>query len=241
MSSSQRTRNYNVFDPAQSTDDDARKRGYLARNILPLIKVGLAEVTSKKNELVVEVGPGKGLLQSMLKERGFASHAIEVCEAYADDLKKKGYPCELASNAADALRKSATKGVGAIVAVDVLEHLPLEEGMFLLSAAADVLPRGGSLILQVPNVSGLFGISTFAADPTHLMPYNEHSLRKVLEAAGFVSIELHPMKLPGSATDALRSVCREVVFFLVRCLQRVVGATPCRILTHNIVARAVKA
>ncbi len=243
MSNSERTRNYDAFDPGSEAGDaqDSRKRGYLARNVMPRVRASLESLpASNTTPLVVEIGPGKGALQDMLREAGVRSVSIEVCEAYAISLAKRGHTCHFAHDVPVTLAELARDGeaIGVVVAVDVLEHLTLEEGTKLLRAVSSVLAPGGACILQVPNAAGLFGMATYAADPTHVMAYSEHSLPKVLHASGFTHTDVFPLALPATPADTVRTWARACVFAFVRLLQKIVGATPTRVLTHNLVARA---
>ena len=227
-----RTRRYDVFE---GEADEGRKRGYLARNVLPRVHASVQATGTKR---VIEIGPGRGLLQVMLREDGVAGEAFEVCEPFARALTERGYACTFAEDIPLALEALPAGSVAACVAIDVLEHLSLEDGTRLLRAFARVLHPQGRCIVQVPNAAGLFGLGTFAADPTHVMLYSEHSLPKVFAAAGFAQTDVFPLLLPATPADALRSFARVFVFAAVRFLQRLTGANPARVLTHNLVAEA---
>lgn len=65
---------------------------------------------------------------------------------------------------------------------EVIEHLPLEEGIQILRRAYDFLCDGGRLILTTPNV---FNPSRFWRDATHKVAYCYDELGGLLLAQGF--------------------------------------------------------
>jgi len=71
---------------------------------------------------------------------------------------------------------------GAILLLDVLEHLPLRDGLTMLHSLLAKLETGGALILQTPN--GRCIRSPFTSDMTHVQSYNLPDLWAYLTAAG---------------------------------------------------------
>ncbi len=219
---------YDRFVPAES--DPAKKLGYLVRNIVPLIR------DLGPDDAILEVGPGRGELMELMRGRGFVNlSAHECCAAFAQDLRAKGHRVDSRQSALAYLQEQGANSFQAILLIDVLEHMSVPEALDLLRACYDVLCPGGRLVLQVPNASGLFGLTTFTADPTHLSLWNELRLRSALESRGFVKVRVFPMALPLSLSNRLREVARHVVFGFVRFLTRVCGATPVQVLTHNVI------
>lgn len=217
----------------EADEIDARKLGYLKRNILPL----LADLSPETR--ILEVGPGRGALLSLLRSSGFKNlQAFEICTAFAESLKAQGHSVASGPCAVDYLKTLPPKSLDALLLIDVLEHFPLEDGLAFLKESKRVLAPQGRIILQTPNASGVFGLNTFVADPTHATPWNEHRLNAALKGSGFTSVENHPMRLPPSASNFLRERLRSVLFAAVRLLTRICGATPVRVLTHNIVCVA---
>lgn len=223
-----------AYDQFAETPNPGLKRGYLTRNILPHVPrmPGL-------NPHIVEIGPGNGELLGLLRGLGHTRlSAFEVCARYAEDLRAQGFSVQLGSSAVDYLKSFEDSAIDCLLLVDVLEHLPMTEVLSLLAEAKRVLAGGGCVIAQVPNVSGLFGWNTFAADPTHMTPFNERGLERCFHVAGFRQIESFELKLPGGPANAAITVFRKGIFAAVRFLMRAVGARPVRILTHNVITVA---
>ncbi len=63
---------------------------------------------------------------------------------------------------------------GAVVCLDVVEHLPLEGGLGLIDSLIDLLETGGILVLQTPNARCVR--NPLANDMTHLHAYSVSDL-----------------------------------------------------------------
>jgi SAM-dependent methyltransferase len=217
----------------EADEFDLRKVAYLKKNILPLLS------TLPKSASILEVGPGRGALLTLLRSAGFTQlFAFEVCTPFADALARQGFAVSTGPSAAEHLRSLPANSLDALVLVDVLEHFQLEDGLEFLRESRRVVRPEGRLIIQTPNASGVFGINTFVADPTHATPWNELRLTAALRGSGFQTVNCHPMRLPPGIGNAAREVFRRVLFFAVRLLTRICGATPVRVLTHNLVCEA---
>jgi hypothetical protein len=71
---------------------------------------------------------------------------------------------------------------GAILCLDILEHLALEEGLKLIDTLVGMLQENGVLILQTPNAR--CANNPLAWDMTHLHLYNIHDLWAYLSTFG---------------------------------------------------------
>lgn len=71
---------------------------------------------------------------------------------------------------------------------EVIEHLPLEEGMKMLGKIYELLTKGGRLFLTTPNV---FNPSRYWRDATHRQAYCYDELGGLLLAQGFEIKEMY--------------------------------------------------
>ncbi|MEY2988528.1 MAG: hypothetical protein RJB13_2049 [Pseudomonadota bacterium] len=222
---------YQAYYEAEEIDN--RKVAYLQTNILPRI----ADLPRTAN--ILEIGPGRGALLKELRSSGFLNlSAFEVCRSFADTLTAQGFRITQGNSAVEFLRTLPDASVDALLLIDVLEHFPLEEGLAFLRESRRVVTAQGRIIIQTPNASGLFGINTFVADPTHATPWNELRLTAALKGSGFHHIHCSAMRLPPSVGNVMRSAFRTPVFAAIRFVTRICGATPVRVLTHNLVCEA---
>jgi len=72
---------------------------------------------------------------------------------------------------------------GAILCLDVLEHLPLIDGLTLLDRLIAILEPGGALVLQTPNAAYIPDPRSW--DMTHVHLYNLPDLHAHLTCEGF--------------------------------------------------------
>jgi hypothetical protein len=71
---------------------------------------------------------------------------------------------------------------GAVLCMDVLEHLPLEAGLEMIVRIVDRLEEGGVLVIQTPNARCVR--HPLSTDMTHLHCYNAHDLWSYLTCLG---------------------------------------------------------
>ena len=147
---------------------------------------------------VVEVGAGIGTFSEFLLGSPRVEQLIAIEPAantfpflqtrFAEDPRvrtERGYLAQhYASLSADA-----------VVAVNVLEHVPDHEQVLREALAATV--PGGSLLLFVPALPSIFGTLDTAFE--HERRYTRTSLRTVIEAAGWKVRRITYMNLPGIA------------------------------------------
>jgi len=75
-----------------------------------------------------------------------------------------------------------TRRYGAIVCLDVLEHLPLADGLSLVDRMIALLDPGGALVIQTPNAAYLPDPRSW--DMTHVHLYNLPDLHAFLVCEG---------------------------------------------------------
>ncbi len=77
----------------------------------------------------------------------------------------------------------------ALVAIDLVEHLPKDAFMELLRAARAALAPGGSLILRLPNGDSPFVGRNLFNDITHVWTYTPNCLNSLAQMHGFSRTE----------------------------------------------------
>lgn len=76
---------------------------------------------------------------------------IDICPAYRDAKNV------MIGDAGELVSRSADGTLGAIVALDVFEHIPLPDLKELLKACAAKLAAGGRIVFRVPNAGTALG------------------------------------------------------------------------------------
>ena len=141
-----------------------------------------------KEARILDAGCATGYLLGLLCESGYRNLiGVELSEQLAATARRN-LPDEIAIVNADVrnyLTQVPDQSFDVILFHHVLEHIPREHTIPLLSEFYRSLKPGGYLNIRVPNASYLLsGIDLFC-DFTHVVHFNERSMPQVLEAAGF--------------------------------------------------------
>ena len=134
---------------------------------------------------VLEVHSGRGDMLAHLQEMGLPAYgveenadAVEWARAQGLDVRAEAPLAHLA-----ALDEGA---LGAILAIQAVEHWPIGEVARFLSLAAQKLAPGGMLILETINPTCLTALlQAYLLDPSHRTPLHPQTLRFLAEQTGF--------------------------------------------------------
>jgi 2-polyprenyl-3-methyl-5-hydroxy-6-metoxy-1,4-benzoquinol methylase len=108
------------------------------------------------------------------------------------DICRQGLPeaIQIVCENAFSFLQSVKGKYGLITMSHVLEHIPKEDSLRLVSLCRDALIPGGSLVITGPNAAWLLGSFSRYSDITHQQSFTEFSLTQLLEMAEFSRIEL---------------------------------------------------
>jgi SAM-dependent methyltransferase len=139
---------------------------------------------------VLDVGCGRGELLSALAERGVACSGVDLDAGMVAEARVAGLDITAGDGVAH-LRSLPEGSLGSIIAVHVVEHLPLHALLDLLELAATRLRPGGILVAETPNPASLVVLgNSYILDPTHVWPLHPSLLTFLCERAGFRDVEL---------------------------------------------------
>ncbi|MEA2489667.1 MAG: hypothetical protein QOH21_1459 [Acidobacteriota bacterium] len=134
---------------------------------------------------VLDVGCGRGEFLFACREAGIEARGFDTNERSVADLRARGIVADLAG-VPECFASYADGSVGAILAMHVVEHLPVEVLFALFREAARVLRSGGLLMLETPNAESMvMSTSEFWRDPTHLAPRHPAALTVLAREHGF--------------------------------------------------------
>ena len=151
---------------------------------------------------VLDAGCGRGELLKMLAAEGIPASGVEVNPISVETCRNSGLSVEQGDAVASlAAREDGT--LGAVVAIQVVEHWSAETTFAFLREVRRALAPGGVLIAETINSDSLSALRAFFLDPSHVRPVPPEALRFLAEAAGFeeTRIELLAPMAPGDRLE----------------------------------------
>lgn len=147
---------------------------------------------------ILDAGSGAGHFLYYLKNKGYSNFTgIDMSPQQVDFCRKNISENVVLADVFDYLKER--HGVFDLISLnDVLEHIPKEKVILLLSLLRANLKVGGKLILKTPNLGNFFSVYLRYKDFTHETGFTERSLRQVLWLAGFREITIFGPEAPRS-------------------------------------------
>ncbi len=137
---------------------------------------------------VLDLGSGRGELLALLREAGIEARGVDANADMVAFARAEGLDVEQAA-AHDALEACADGSLGAVVALQLLEHLPPPDLVSLLDLAHAKLRPGGLLIVETIDPSSVAALRNYYADLTHAQPLVPETLELLVRGAGFGETE----------------------------------------------------
>jgi O-antigen chain-terminating methyltransferase len=157
---------------------------------------------------IVDLGCGRGELLDLLKAHGLAARGVEGNAQAVRECRAAGLDV-VEGDLVDFLRAEAEGSLGAILAIQVAEHLPPPVLQSMLQEAHRVLRPGGLLVLETVNPRSVIGfLEVFNRDLTHERPLHPDTLRFLTAAAGFGDVRIE-LRSPVEPQDRLQPIPSE--------------------------------
>lgn len=187
-----------VVNPAVTAHPDplpaARGEGILYRRLEDALRGSESEVRADvahyvrlaaEHQPVLDAGCGRGEFLAACREASIAARGVDTNERSVADLKARGFDVAMAA-IPECFGTYGDGSLGSILAMHVVEHLPVEALFALFREAARVLKTGGLLMIETPNAESIaISASDFWRDPTHLAPRHVAALTVLAREHGF--------------------------------------------------------
>ncbi len=148
-----------------------------------------------KNSLgkVLEIGAGRGELQSLLKNSGVDAYGIEMDQAMVEACKDKGLNVSFGDGISH-LEQLTDKSIGGVIAIQVIEHLTQDQLKRLVTACLSKIKPGGKVIFETINTESMVALaSNYFRDPTHVFPLHPETMRFMLELLGLKVLSVNKL------------------------------------------------
>jgi 2-polyprenyl-3-methyl-5-hydroxy-6-metoxy-1,4-benzoquinol methylase len=193
---------------AQSPDvlyrrlEDALRGGeaHVRQDVEPYAKL------AAEHQPVLDVGCGRGEFLALCHERGIEARGVDTNERSVSDLQQRGLNAALGA-IPECFATLADDSLGAVLAMHVVEHLPVDALFALFRESARVLRTGGLLMIETPNAESMaMTAGDFWRDPTHLAPRHPAALTVLAREHGFAIEEIRAVhELPEGTRIAVHA------------------------------------
>ena len=154
---------------------------------------------------VLDIGCGRGELLELFRDHGVSARGIDINQAMVDECRSRGLEVERA----DALRfleGQADDSLGGLVAIQVVEHFEPAYLRRVLELVYQKLGPGAPLVLETINPACWMAFfECYIRDLTHARPLHPDTLRYLVQASGFTSVNIE-YRAPVSDADRLERV-----------------------------------
>jgi len=133
---------------------------------------------------VLDLGSGRGEVLDLCRDAGITAYGVDIDPDMVEHSRSKGHDV-VEGDAIEYLQSLDSGVLGAIVSIQVVEHIAPEEIQSLFREIVRVLRPGGLLIAETINPHSLQAMKTFWVDLTHRHPLFPEVLTVAAGIAGF--------------------------------------------------------
>lgn len=189
-----------ITTPLLTTDNRQPTTDFLYRRLEDALRgpvdIDVYVERAKENQPVLDVGCGRGEFLEACRKESIDARGFDINERSVADLQRRGLAATLAG-VPECFEGIKHGSIGSVLAMHVVEHLPVEHLFAFFAQSARVLRPGGLLMIETPNAESMVvSASDFWRDPTHLAPRHPAALTLLAREHGF-SIEeigaVHPL------------------------------------------------
>lgn len=150
----------------------------------------IKDLDLKADDLVVDLGCGRGEWLKLLKDNGIKSMGVDS-NLYMVKTCLKNKLDVVNEEVISFLENTTSNSYMALTGFHIAEHIPFASLIKLIDLSLDALKPGGIFILETPNPENLIiGACNFYTDPSHLNPIPPHALQFFVQSRGFTDVQI---------------------------------------------------
>ena len=154
---------------------------------------------------VVDVGCGRGELLDLLRQRGVGARGVDPNDGMVQLCRARGLDVEQ-GDALGFLERQPDGSIGGLAAIQVVEHFDPAYLLRFLEAAYHKMRDGAPMVLETINPACWMAFfETYIRDVTHRQALHPETLRYLVQASGFTSVDVH-FRSPVRERDRLERV-----------------------------------
>jgi len=177
----------NPVVPASSSDVLYRRVEDALRGSEAEVRADVAHYVrlAAEHQPVLDAGCGRGEFLTSCREQKIEARGVDTNERSVADLKQRGFDVSR-SGVPECFASIAHGALGSVLAMHVVEHLPVDALVALFRESALVLRAGRLLMIETPNAESMaMASSDFWRDPTHIAPRHPAALTVLAREHGF--------------------------------------------------------
>jgi len=166
---------------------------------------------------VLEIGFGNGAVLAWLRAIGADTYGVEANPILVDRAGRLLGPRRAFTDLGDASLAALAGTFTHIIALDVIEHIPMAELPGMLSGIRTLLAPEGTAVLRFPNGDSPFGRINQHGDPTHVTTLGSARVAYLAERSGLMPELIRAPALPIRGVGLVRG-CRRLMIHTARAL-----------------------
>lgn len=180
------------------------------------LELQLSGITRIDGIRVGELGFGNGAFAGWIRDQHAHWMGIEVIQALLDRAKSRGFEAVFFDSTFT--KELGCASLDVIIALDVLEHLSLEQIRDFLSDAWAALNSRGKLIVRLPCGDSPFVGSIYHGDLSHRTLLGSGAIGLLAHEANFRVLQIRAPAFPLAGFPLRRTVSRVIVYFIQNCI-----------------------
>jgi 2-polyprenyl-3-methyl-5-hydroxy-6-metoxy-1,4-benzoquinol methylase len=181
---------------------------------------GINGATGKR---VLEIGFGNGSALAWLKDQGAEVYGIEANPILVERALKLLGAARAYEDLADTRLSTVAGTFDHVIALDVLEHVPMDGLPGMLSGIRELLAPGGQALFRFPNGDSPFGRINQNGDPTHITILGGDRITWFARRAGLEVQIIRAPALPIRGVGSARGLRRLLIRSARRMIEPAIG------------------